>query len=130
MANQSSVMRSSRSAGGLDRREVVEGHGTVLDLTCDEREKEQPQYEVQTGESDERKERCPGVYGRTRAFRRTQDAVDDPRLPTELRRHPSSCRRNIRKWKREHERPQQRATAGKPTTPFGNGPGCHEQDQE
>src|SRR4051794_10312079 len=102
MANHSSTnahlprtMRQHFGAVSFERNR------TVRDLAPHEKQEQQAKNEVQTSKADQGKQHGPGVDRRTGALRRPHQSVDDPRLTSELRGHPSSSGRNVGKRKRE-----------------------------
>src|SRR5690348_3145962 len=80
--------------------------GPSLDLVRDEEQEENAEHEIKTCKPDQREERVAGVNVRARALCRSQETVNEPWLSSELRGHPSGRRRDVRKWKREHQHPE------------------------
>src|SRR6187402_2873177 len=92
----------------------------VRKLAAHEKQKYEPQHEVQSREANQRKERIARADTLAVAVRSAKQAVDQPRLTTELRRHPARGRGDVRKWEGQHQDPQhwsrplERASKSKP----------------
>src|SRR6185503_16780952 len=77
--------------------------GALVDLARDETQEEQSQHEVEPGESDQREHGAALADRVADAVVRAQQAVDEPGLAAELRRHPARDVRDERKRERQHQ---------------------------
>src|SRR4029079_18929768 len=87
------------------------GHRTVSDFSTDQRQKKHSEHKVEPRETNQREQGCARVHRSACAVGRPQDAVDEPGLASQLRRHPPGCRGDVRKREGQHQCPEQRPAA-------------------
>src|SRR6516164_7814662 len=75
----------------------------AVELTTDQEEKEQTEHEIETDKADQREDRVAVAHHLAVAVARVEQAVDEPRLASELGRHPSERVSDVRKGERQHQ---------------------------
>src|SRR5258705_8649005 len=79
---------------------------TVAYLPADEIEKEQTEYKIETGETNQRKNGVAITHHFAVAVSRVKETVDQPRLTSQFCCHPTQRVGDVRKGKREHQHPK------------------------
>src|ERR1700688_4168595 len=83
--------------------------GSATDLATDQTEKQHTEYEIKADEADEGEHRVAAANDFASAVRRAKEAVDQPGLASQLRRHPPQRVGDVGKWERQHQHPEQAA---------------------
>src|SRR5271170_3781265 len=103
--------------------------GSVTDLATDQKQKQQTEHRIEADEADQREHRVADANDFAIAVGCTKETVDQPGLASQLRRHPPQRVGEVRKWKREHQHPEQ-AGAGFQSAPEVLHSGIGHQDDE
>src|SRR5271170_4239937 len=98
---------------------------TPVNLASGQEEKQQTEHEVEAYKSDQREKCVSAADHFAIAVPRLEQAVDKPRLASELRRHPSQRVGDIRKREGEHQNPKQPRAGFEPAAPFLEGSVAH-----
>src|SRR5450756_2854319 len=106
------------------------GRRSVADLPRDEEEEEHAEDEIEPAEAQQREERRAAVDRGARALRRPEEAVDEPWLPSQLRRDPSRDDGDVRKRESEHENPEHWTGLLQAAHPAQNVRRHHDRDQD
>src|ERR1700751_2405742 len=91
---------------------------TVPALASDQIEKEQTQHKVKADEAYQRENSVPAIHYFAVAVTGVKKPIDQPRLTTEFSCHPAYCVGDVRKRKRQHQRPEQPAAGFESAAPI------------
>src|SRR4029453_4159918 len=108
----------SSNMGGLpDPRGRGERARAVGDLPSNQVEEEDAERQVEPAEAHEGEEHGARVDRGAGPLGGPEQAIDEPRLTTQLGGHPADGVRDVREWERDHENPQHRPIAVEPPQP-------------
>src|SRR5262252_5703295 len=103
---------------------------SVRDLARDQEEEQDGEQRVEAAEADQREEGRPGMNGRARALGRSEEAVNEPGLPSQLRRQPAGGDGDVRKRKGHHDNPEHRPRALETSGPGEKRRERHDRDED
>src|SRR5665213_1597478 len=140
MSNPSSTMNITSMKVKIAYQISIMGHlqfagcrkalWTVCDFARDQKQKQHAQHEIKSGETDEREQNIAAAHDIADALAGVQNVKNNPRLPSQFRRHPTRRRGDVRKRKRQHQCPQQNTRFFQPTAPSLEIGNAHQQDEQ
>src|SRR5271168_1502200 len=90
---------------------------TSVNLASGQEEKEQTEHEIEANKSDQREDCVSAADHFAIAGPRVKEAVDQPRLAPELRRHPSERVGDVWKGQGKHQNPEEPRAGFEPAAP-------------
>src|SRR5262245_48160199 len=99
--------RSANQVSTIGQRRDV---GPVQKLTPDQIQIQQSEHEVEASRANEREQHRPRAHDLAESLFRSEQPIDQPRLPAKFCRHPASRVGDERKRKRQHQHPEETAT--------------------
>src|SRR6266478_3884013 len=104
--------------------------GTFCDFATGQSEKEQTENEIKSGESDQREDRVAVANYFAVTIPRVKESVNQPRLATQLGRHPAKSIGDVGVGEREHQNPEQQTAGFEPASPILQCGKTHENDEQ
>src|SRR5215510_8664366 len=103
---------------------------SMADLAANEDEVEDAEHEVESREADQSEDRTALADDVAGTIAGAEEAIDEPWLAAEFRRHPADGVRYEGEWEGEHENPQQRARRLQSAPEPLQVRECHQQDED
>src|SRR6266852_5137969 len=104
--------------------------GTLTDLTAEQEEKEQTEYEIETREADQREDGGAAAHHLAVAVARVKETMDQPWLTSEFGSHPAQRIGDVRIRECQHQHPEQPRAGFQSAAPHLEACTGHEEDEE